>query len=83
MSVGIYRPMSLMNLFLLGQQCSACVVYLTLMVLEIGGKWLYCCCLEGCYFKDLSNIACNILMQFPSSFFLYAFCQCLCDASIE
>ena len=37
--------------------------------LEIGGRWLYSCCFVGCYFQNLFNIGCNILVQFPSNFF--------------
>ena len=39
------------------------------MVFEIGGRYPYSCCFVGCCFQDLSNIACSILMQLPSSFF--------------
>ena len=44
-------------------------VCLIWMVLEMGGKCLYSCCFVGCCFQDLFNIACRILVQFPSSFF--------------
>ena len=61
--------MSLISLFLLLQQCPACFVCLIWMILEIGDGRLYNCCFMGCCFQDLFNIACSILVQFPSSFF--------------
>ena len=53
---------SLMSLFLLLQQCPACLVRLTLIVFVMGGKWPYSCCLVGCCLYDLFNIACSILV---------------------
>ena len=47
------------------QQYPACLVCLTWMVCEIGGKWPYRCCFVGCCFL-LLKIACNILVLFPS-----------------
>ena len=49
------------------------IILLGCYFFEIGGKWLYSCCFVGCCFQDLFKIARSILMQFPSSFFLYAF----------
>ena len=57
-----------MSLSLLFQQCPACLVHIWI-VLEMGGRWLYSCCFEGCYFQDLFSIAHSILVQFLSSFF--------------
>ena len=39
------------------------------MVFEMGGRWPYSCCFVGCCFQDLFNIAHNIFVQLPSSFF--------------
>ena len=55
------------------QQCPACLVRFILMVLVIGVKWPYSCCFVRCCFQDLFNIAQNILVQFPSSFFSICF----------
>ena len=33
----------------------------------MGGSWPYRCCFMECCFQDLFNIACSILLQFPSS----------------
>ena len=56
------------------QQFSACLVHLIWMVLEIRvGKCPYRCCLVGCCFQDLFEMARSILDQLPCSFFfLYA-----------
>ena len=43
------------------------------MVLEMGGRWPYSCCLMGCCFQVLFNIARSILVQLPSSFFSIRF----------
>ena len=45
--VGIHWRMLLISLSLLLHQCPACLVHLTLMVCEIGGKWHYRCCFYG------------------------------------
>ena len=66
---GVHRSTSLMSSSLLLQQCPACLVRLTLIVFVMGGKWPYTCCFVGCYLYDLFNIARNILVLFPSSFF--------------
>ena len=42
---------------------------LFVLVLEMGGTWPYRCCFVGCCFQDLFNIACSVLVQFPSSIF--------------
>ena len=60
--VGVYRSTSLMSSSLLLRQCSACMVHLTWIVFEIGGKWPYSWCLVGCCRQDLFNIALNILV---------------------
>ena len=62
-----------MSSSLLPQQCTACLVRLICMVLEMGGKWLYSCCFVRCSFQDMFNIARSILVQLPSSFFSVRF----------
>ena len=64
---GVHRSTSLMGLFLLLQQCPACLVRLTCIVFVMGGKcpysWcLVVCCLVVCCRQDLFNIALNILV---------------------
>ena len=61
------------SLSLLLQQSPVCLVCLTWMVLEMGGKWPFSCCFVGCCFQDLFNIAQSILVQFPSRFFFLHF----------
>ena len=61
--------MSLMSSYLLLQQCLACLVRLTLITFVIGGRWPHSCCLVGCCFQDLFNIARSILVYLPSIFF--------------
>ena len=46
--VGVHRCTTHMSSSLLLQQCPACLVRLTLIVLVIGGKWPYSCCFVGC-----------------------------------
>ena len=46
---------------LLLEQCPACLVSLTWMFYEMGGKWLYNYCLVWCCFQDLFKTAGNIL----------------------
>ena len=41
--VGVHQRTSLMSLYLILRQCSAYLVWLTWMVCEMGGKWLYSC----------------------------------------
>ena len=65
-SIGVQ---SLMSLSLLLQQCPACLVRLTCIAFVMGGKWPYSWCLVRCCRQDLFNIALNILVQLPSSFF--------------
>ena len=67
--VGVHRCTSLMNTSLLLQQCPACLVRLTWIVFVMGGRWPYSWCFMGCCYEDLFNIARNILMQLPCSFF--------------
>ena len=59
---GVHRSTSLTRSSLLLQQCPACLVRLTLIVFEMGGKWQYSCCFVGCCLQDLFNIARSILM---------------------
>ena len=61
--------MSLMSSSLPRQQCPACPVCLTWIILLIGGMWQYRCCFVGYCLQDLFNIACSILMQLHSSFY--------------
>ena len=53
----------------------------------MGSGWLYSCCLMGCCFQDLFNIALTILWLLPSIFFsirlgsnnlLHPYCNILC-----
>ena len=67
--VGVHRSTSLMSLPLLLQQCTACLARLTWIVFMMGGRWPYSCCLVGYCCQDLFNIALNILVYLPSSFF--------------
>ena len=60
--VGVHRSTSLMSSSLLLQQCPACLVRLTWIVLVMGGRWPYNWCFVGCCFQDLFNIARNILV---------------------
>ena len=57
----IRRSTSLMSPSLLLQQCSACLVRLTLIVFVMGGRCPYSCCLMGCCLQDLFNIAAAFL----------------------
>ena len=59
---GVHRSTSLISLSLLLQQCPACLVRLTLIVIMMGDRWPYSCCFVGCYLQDLFNIACSILV---------------------
>ena len=67
--VGVHRSTSLRSSPLLLQQCPACLVRLTWMVFVMGGRWPYNWCFLGCCCQDLFNIARNILVYLPSSFF--------------
>ena len=60
--VGVHRSTSLMSSSLLLQQCPACLVRLTCIVLVMGGKCPYSWCLVGCCRQDLFNTALNILV---------------------
>ena len=66
---GVHRSTSLMSSSLLLQQCPACLARLTCIVFVMGGKWPYIWYLVGCCRQDLFNIALNILVYLPSSFF--------------
>ena len=59
---GVHRRTSLMSSSLLLQQCTACLVRLTLIVLVMGGRWPYSCCFVGCCLQNLSKIARSILV---------------------
>ena len=56
------------SLPLLLQQYSACLVSLTWMVCEIGGKWPYYSFFFECYFQDLFKTACSNFVWFPLTF---------------
>ena len=58
-----------MSSSLLLQQCSACLVRLTLIVFVMGGRWPYSWCLVGCCLQNLFKIAHSILVKLLSSFF--------------
>ena len=73
-SEGAHRRTSLMSSSLLLQQYPAGLVRLTWIVFVMRGRWPYSCCFVGYCLQDLFNIACNILVQLPSSFFLHPFC---------
>ena len=60
--VGVHRSTSLMRSSLLFQQCPTCLVCLTWIVFEMGGRWPYSWCLVGCCRQDLFSIALNILV---------------------
>ena len=51
----------------------ACLVRLTWMVCEMGGKWLYCCCLVGCSLHDSFKTAPSNLVKFSTSPFSWCF----------
>ena len=59
---GVHRSSSLMSSSLLLQQHPACLVRLTWIVFEVGGRWPYSWCRVGCCRQDLFNIARNILV---------------------
>ena len=67
--LGVHRSTSLMSSSLLLQQCPACLVRLAWIVFVMGGRWPYSWCLVGCCSQGLFNIARNILVLLPSSFF--------------
>ena len=62
-----------MSSSLLLQQCPACLARLNCIDFVMGGKWPYIWCLVGCCRQDLFNIALNILVELPSSFFFSRF----------
>ena len=70
---GVHRSTSLMSSFLLLQQCPACLVRLTRIDFVMGSMWPYCWCFVECCRQDSFNIARNILVQLPSSFFYSRF----------
>ena len=60
--VGVHMSTSLMSSSLLLQQCPACLVRLTWIVIVMGGMWPYSWCFVGCCRQDLFNIARSILV---------------------
>ena len=50
---GVHRSTSLMSLFLLLQQCPACLATLTCIIFVMGSKWPYSWCLAGYCRQDL------------------------------
>ena len=71
----VHRRMLQMISFLLLQECPACLIRLTCVILELGGRWLYNCCFVGCCFQDLINTTCIILVQLLSNFFSIRFVE--------
>ena len=67
--VGVHRSTSLISSSLLLQQWPACLVRLAWIVFVIGGRWSYSWCFVVCCRQDLFNIARNILVSLPFSFF--------------
>ena len=65
--VGVHRSTFFMSSSLLLQLCPACLVRLSWM----GGRWPHSWCFVGCCHQDLFNIARNILVLLPSSFFFF------------
>ena len=63
---GLHRRTLLMSSTLL---LPVCLVRLIWMILEMGGRLPYSSYFVRCFFKDLFNIARNILEQLLSSFF--------------
>ena len=61
------------SMFLHLQHCSACLIRLIWMVLEMGVRWLYSCYFVECCFQDLFNIVRSILVQYSSCFFPLCF----------
>ena len=66
---GVHMSTSLMISSLILLSCLACLVGLTLIVFEIGGRWPYSCCFVECSLNDFYTIARSILVKLPSSFF--------------
>ena len=60
--VRVHRSTSLMSSSQLLQQWPACLVRLTWIVFVMGSRWPYSCCLVGCCWQDLFNIARGILV---------------------
>ena len=58
--VGVHRSRSLMSSSLLLQQCPACLVRLTWIVLVIGGRWPYSWCLVRCCRLELVYTPLNV-----------------------
>ena len=52
---GVHRSTSLMSSSLLLQQCPACLVRLILIVIMMGGRWMYSGCFVGCCLHDFLN----------------------------
>ena len=67
--VGVHWSTSLMSSSLLLNQLPACLVRLTCIVFVIGGRWPYSWWFWRYCRQDLFNIALNILVWLPSSFF--------------
>ena len=67
--VGVHKSTSLMSSSLLLLLCPASLIRLTWIVFIMGGRWPYSWCLVECCRQDLFNIARNILVWLPSSFF--------------
>ena len=64
----VHRTTSLISSSLLLQQCSACLVRLTLIVFVICGRWPYSCCFVGCSLHDSQHSCVAAVKLFPHSF---------------
>ena len=64
---------AIMSCSLFLQQSPACLVRLTLMVFEMGGKWSNCCCFVECCFGDFFKRSRSTLLSFHSSFSSWIF----------
>ena len=67
--IRVKGPIEERHLWVLLQLCPACFVHLVRIVLKIGGRWLYSCCLVECYCQDFFSMTCSIFVQFLSSLF--------------
>ena len=59
---GVHRSTIITRSSLLLQPCPACLVFLIMTVLVMGGRWPYSCCFVGYCLQDLFNIARSILV---------------------
>ena len=69
----VHRRTSLMSSSLLLQQCSTCLVRLTLIVFEMGGRWPYSCCFVGCSLQDLFKLLAVFLCSCRQAIYIYIY----------